>query len=900
MTGYTDELSIKLTARDEMSAKLRETRKQLSGLEKDMQAARKQVQDTGSPEAVRELKRLESAWESAAKEQADAARGLKDARQAMEALKKEAGKTADAVEDVAREAGKTGDATTRMARKTSHAAGETKKLESASSRLSGRMGKLGIAAGAAAAGGIAAVAAGSLVAGKALISMTKGAMADEASQKKLAGQLKTTTKATGDQVAKLEDWISRQGELTGYADDQMRPALARLANSFGSIGKAKDMTRLAMDIATAKGKNLADVSNALAKANDGQVGALKKLGVTLGPQAQNLIEYQKAQSATVKAQVNAASAMDQYGPKSKQYAAAMAKVTEKQALANGYAADGIDVMGELGKQFGGQTSANAKTLEGRMKRLSLIMDETRESIGAGVIPVATKLAAGFQDKVLPAIRETAAKVLPKLRDGFKVVTDAIEENRPGLTRIGVVLGAVGKVVIEKVIPALAKVQFKAWATGITVIGKLGTAAMDAAPSFIRFSATGVKAFRGLLKAANIVLSGILNTAARTMGWIPGIGPKIKKAASAFATMKDKSDDALGKVELGLKKAADGVEKWNAKARKAEAAKLRGDIKDLESKIATAKKKLSDPKLTKPEASKVRADIRDLEAKAAKAAKALKAIPDTHTTTLKLADPSKVQGVANKLAAMNGNTITVKFSGAGGFGLDASVSGGGSAVARAMATTRNVPNTCGATVGRWLGGKGPHGPTAIRAWDSAPASVKHRGDWSPPAGVPVYWRGGSAGHVALSLGGGRIRSTDWPRRGVTGTTTIESLTRAWGKHYEGWARPFARGGRIHGPGTGTSDSVPIRGSNGEFMVRARSARAIGYGRLDHMNRTGRIPNLPPIVSAPNVTVQAPSSRGPLVGQMNVYPSGQLDFEAGLAREARRQAREEARYAHARGA
>lgn len=49
-----------------------------------------------------------------------------------------------------------------------------------------------------------------------------------------------------------------------------------------------------------------------------------------------------------------------------------------------------------------------------------------------------------------------------------------------------------------------------------------------------------------------------------------------------------------------------------------------------------------------------------------------------------------------------------------------------------------------------------------------------------------------------------------------------------------------GGRVYGPGTSTSDSVPIMGSKDEFMLRAAAARSIGYDNLAFMNRTGRLP------------------------------------------------------------
>ena len=46
---------------------------------------------------------------------------------------------------------------------------------------------------------------------------------------------------------------------------------------------------------------------------------------------------------------------------------------------------------------------------------------------------------------------------------------------------------------------------------------------------------------------------------------------------------------------------------------------------------------------------------------------------------------------------------------------------------------------------------------------------------------------------------------------------------------------AMGGKIVGPGTGTSDSIPAYLSNGEFVINAASASKIGYPTLERMNR-----------------------------------------------------------------
>lgn len=51
---------------------------------------------------------------------------------------------------------------------------------------------------------------------------------------------------------------------------------------------------------------------------------------------------------------------------------------------------------------------------------------------------------------------------------------------------------------------------------------------------------------------------------------------------------------------------------------------------------------------------------------------------------------------------------------------------------------------------------------------------------------------------------------------------------------------ASGGRIFGPGTDTSDSVLMRVSRGEYVLRAAAARTIGYDTLDQLNQADRRP------------------------------------------------------------
>lgn len=84
------------------------------------------------------------------------------------------------------------------------------------------------------------------------------------------------------------------------------------------------------------------------------------------------------------------------------------------------------------------------------------------------------------------------------------------------------------------------------------------------------------------------------------------------------------------------------------------------------------------------------------------------------------------------------------------------------------------------------------PDANHAWEHAQHKEYTN---SPPPGAPVYWRSGLHGHIALSLGNGYCRSTDWRTNvgtvhGAVGTVGIAKITSAWGMTYRGWSRDYA--------------------------------------------------------------------------------------------------------------
>lgn len=84
-------------------------------------------------------------------------------------------------------------------------------------------------------------------------------------------------------------------------------------------------------------------------------------------------------------------------------------------------------------------------------------------------------------------------------------------------------------------------------------------------------------------------------------------------------------------------------------------------------------------------------------------------------------------------------------------------------------------------------------------------------------------------------------------GKVATTFIDTVYRTTYQDSSGPYNPYApggilraEGGSVWGPGTSTSDSILAWLSNGEFVIRAAAAEAIGYDRLAHMNATGTLP------------------------------------------------------------
>jgi hypothetical protein len=253
-----------------------------------------------------------------------------------------------------------------------------KSLATGTKEVNGFAGKLGdFSKKAAAAFAVAGVAAAAY-AGKLLVDGVKAAIADEKANALLANTLRNVAGAT-DQTIESTLAYTRATELaTGVTEDELRPSLNRLTIATGDVQKAIKLQTLALDVSAGSGKSLEAVTQALAKAQEGNTASLGRLGVGLTA----------AQLKTM--------SMD-------------------------------DVTKSLAKTFEGAAATSADTYEGKMKRLGLAFEDVRDTVGGFVLDAITPMVEKIVKNVMPALAGFAdglGKSLgPTLANITKIVRD---------------------------------------------------------------------------------------------------------------------------------------------------------------------------------------------------------------------------------------------------------------------------------------------------------------------------------------------------------------------------------------------------------------------------------------------------------------------------------------------
>lgn len=373
-------------------------------------------------------------------------------------------------------------------------------------------------------------AAAVIYAGKLLVDGVKSAVEDEAAQAKLAKTLQNVTGATNKQISAVEDYVTKTSLQYGITDDKLRPSLEKLAIATGDITKAQKLQTLAMDVAAGTGKDLDAVSLALAKAYNGNLSGLTRLGIKLD---ENIIKNKDFDTAQK----------------------------------------------ELTKTFGGQASTAADTFAGKMARLQIGFNEMLETVGSfildalvplgdwivkNIIPGFQKLGDGLGKKLvpimaqlgdfikkdfIPAVQEMAKwfqeKVIPIIVRAAKVVNDTI---LPAFRWFA-------NFIIDYIVPAARDLLLPAIDAIIGAFEKISKTIQENKSNF-----------EPLIKVIEFLAGFIRDTLAPILGGILGkafelLGIGISKAIEALGFILkagQKVWDFFGGIKEGLANAFNGV------------------------------------------------------------------------------------------------------------------------------------------------------------------------------------------------------------------------------------------------------------------------------------------------------------------------------------------------------
>lgn len=239
--------------------------------------------------------------------------------------------------------------------------------------------------------GTAAFGAVSAAAGLAV----KAAAEDAESQARLAQALNTTFGESKQLVAATEEFISSMSQAAAVSDDQLRPAMTTLVRATGDMAESQKLLKLALDISAGSGRDLESVSIALARASQGQMTALTRLGVPL----------------------------DQNAVKTKNFEA---------------------VTRQLADTFEGAAAASADSAQGRFRAFGIAVDELQEQFGSYLLPVLTDVVDYLTKTVIPAVsmavetfrsrgvKEALAVFVAAFGDAGLAILDVLEKTAAGI------------------------------------------------------------------------------------------------------------------------------------------------------------------------------------------------------------------------------------------------------------------------------------------------------------------------------------------------------------------------------------------------------------------------------------------------------------------------------------
>jgi hypothetical protein len=418
---------------------------------------------------------------------------------------------------------------------------EFKQLETAGEKAQFAISKAAVPAAAALAG-----------LGAAGLDFAKAAAEDQAAAAQLAKQLKNSTGASDKQIASIEKFITKTSIASAVADDQLRPALANLVRATSDAERGQQLLNTALNISASTGKDVESVSIALAKAEMGQYTALKKLGVPLGANATAQQDMAKFGKQLQKVQREYTAAIEDTTVSEKDRQKLQQKVVEAQEKLNSVTISGADYVKDLDKAFGGAAEAAANTAQGGFKKMTIALDETKESIGAALLPIFEKMSGMFANFAMWAQENTGlivgigtaiagiAAAIVTVNVAMKIWTattkafTAVQAAFNAVMALNPIFLMVALFVAVGAALVVLQMKFDIFGKAFEAIGNIASTVFEGIKAGFAGVVTAVSGYvNGLVAVYKALFNGIATVWNNTVGklefkipsWVPGIGGK---------------------------------------------------------------------------------------------------------------------------------------------------------------------------------------------------------------------------------------------------------------------------------------------------------------------------------------------------------------------------------------
>lgn len=450
------------------------------------------------------------------------------------------------------------------------ASGPLNDVGDSADKAGSKIGAIGKVAGAAALGGVAVLGAG-------LISAFKGGLdelqANQAAMAQFTAGVEKTggvANVTAEQMQALADSIEAKSGMDGAAITSGGAMLATFTKVRNEVGAGNDVfnraTQAGADLA-ARGfgsieSNAITLGKALQDPIKG-VAALGKQGVTFSEEQKAMIKSLVATGDTLEAQkIVLKEVENQVGGSAEAYGKTLPGQTARAQAA----LDGVKetiVKAALPAFNGLLSSLNDRLfpamsdLAGRVgpavatfftTKLVPAFRTVAAFVQENVLPVLADLATFFVEHVVPAARKVADVVLTNLRSAFQNIRDNIEENRPQLQSLVEAFRQVATFVVDKIVPLLGPILAQSFKTLGATIGIAIDVIAGIVDAFNAIKGPAQTAIKFVADAFLGMVETLVKGAARAFGWVPGIGPKLKKAAGEVEAFRDEVNRNLAGIK----------------------------------------------------------------------------------------------------------------------------------------------------------------------------------------------------------------------------------------------------------------------------------------------------------------------------------------------------------------